>query len=189
MYPMLDTTNVCHHRFLSLNYRDYVVLLGTRLYLTNVLFCYKCSTLNKKILLVQSETDMISSSSLSFLAEVTCSRCDIVTRQKRLFPFNYRNLLPLEPIQRRKMVGIVKQKKKRNQVAVGINDDLFGKSMAIASPSRPFFCVLCQVRISASKQSMFWCQKKDRCHSTKEKLKTHIHQQQSTSFLCSHEKY
>lgn len=139
MYPMLDTTNVCHHRFLSLNYRDYVVLLGTRLYLTNVLFCYKCSTLNKKILLVQSETDMISSSSLSFLAEVTCSRCDIVARKKRLFPFNYRNLLPLEPIRRRKMGGIVKQKKKRNQVAVGINDDLFGKSMAIASPSRPFF--------------------------------------------------
>ena len=94
MYPMSDTTNVCHHRFLSLNYRDYVVLLGTRLYLTNVLFCYKCSTLNKKILLVQSETDMISSSSLSFLAEVTCSRCDIVARKKRLFPFNYRNLLP-----------------------------------------------------------------------------------------------
>ena len=24
MYPMSDTTNVCHHRFLSLNYRDYV---------------------------------------------------------------------------------------------------------------------------------------------------------------------
>ena len=95
MYPMSDTTNVCHHRFLSLNYRDYVqnylvlaFILQMSFFVTDVVHWIK------KILLVQSETDMISSSSLSFLAEVTCSRCDIVARKKRLFPFNYRNLLP-----------------------------------------------------------------------------------------------